>query len=153
MISLPEEQEDRPVERVVEVCQGPDCFGSGGGAVLLEIEDLVTKRPNGNNGAGADTMFTSLAGGCRNFCTMGPNVHIGGIHYTKVDSIEECRKIAREVGMVASNDRSVTPPLATAAVMQRRKDRIRWQELRMEARKLKRKPRNTEAAPASNFNK
>eukprot|EP00525_Craspedostauros_australis_P013562 CAMPEP_0198123352 /NCGR_PEP_ID=MMETSP1442-20131203/37302_1 /TAXON_ID= /ORGANISM="Craspedostauros australis, Strain CCMP3328" /LENGTH=237 /DNA_ID=CAMNT_0043782547 /DNA_START=176 /DNA_END=889 /DNA_ORIENTATION=- len=29
---------------VIEVCQGPDCFGGGGGAVLLDIEELVQEH-------------------------------------------------------------------------------------------------------------
>ena len=33
----------------VEVCLGPDCSGGGGGAALLEIEDLVSCREKMND--------------------------------------------------------------------------------------------------------
>ncbi len=56
----------------IEVCKGPDCTGLGGGAAILEIEELVREHRHQN---GDDTIRV-VAGGCRDFCSVGPNVHI-----------------------------------------------------------------------------
>ena len=37
-----------PPSTTIEVCLGPDCSGGGGGAALLEIEDLVSCREKVN---------------------------------------------------------------------------------------------------------
>ena len=62
-------------EVTIEVCMGPDCSGGGGGAALLEIESLVMdggeKAGNGSKGN-----IRVVGGGCRDYCTMGPNVHL-----------------------------------------------------------------------------
>jgi len=72
----------------VEVCLGPDCSGGGGGAALLEIEDLVGAVGrncticSGNAGIAtgatpaADLPVTVSIGGCRDHCTVGPNVYL-----------------------------------------------------------------------------
>lgn len=56
----------------IEVCLGPDCSGSGGGAALLEIEELLSatfrKKCVGSK--------IVLPGGCRDYCTMGPNIYV-----------------------------------------------------------------------------
>jgi NADH:ubiquinone oxidoreductase subunit E len=31
-------------KKVIEVCHGPDCAVAGGGAALLEIEDLILQQ-------------------------------------------------------------------------------------------------------------
>lgn len=71
-----ETSSDTDVERslTIEVCQGPDCSGSGGGAAYLDIEDLVLSRPH-RGGVEAGRVSTSK-GGCRNMCAVGPNVHV-----------------------------------------------------------------------------
>lgn len=56
----------------IEVCQGPDCTGLGGGAAILEIEELVREHRYQN---GEETI-TVVVGGCRDFCSVGPNVHV-----------------------------------------------------------------------------
>lgn len=99
----------------IEVCQGPDCSGLGGGAALLEIEELVQEvkyqysyQYKCNDGGAQDQQSSitgiasvvsdmsivgvelglkeredqsnisikTIVGGCRDFCTVGPNVHI-----------------------------------------------------------------------------
>jgi len=94
----------------IEVCQGPDCSGLGGGAALLEIEELVQEYKDRNSHQNkcnegedqeqksaikgmttavsdmnldsgererqCDTSINTIVGGCRDFCTVGPNVHI-----------------------------------------------------------------------------
>jgi len=77
-------QKDSQFQRSIEVCQGPDCTGLGGGAALLEIEELVQEDEQGDviasicsDGTFGSTSSTAVvAGGCRDLCTVGPNVHI-----------------------------------------------------------------------------
>jgi len=86
--------------QIIEVCLGSDCAVAGGGAALLEIEDLVRQQPNkeSNNN---DASIIVQAGGCRDKCTEGPNVRIlssnggGGvdIDFHKVNSPEACRLV------------------------------------------------------------
>ena len=56
----------------IEVCRGPDCTGLGGGAALLEIEELVREH---RSQTGKESIKV-VVGGCRDFCSVGPNVHI-----------------------------------------------------------------------------
>jgi hypothetical protein len=117
----------------IEVCQGPDCFGSGGGAVLLELEELVQEHS-------ASTQI--VRGGCRNFCAMGPNVHCGTHHFTKVTSPTECRVVVGTVFGGATED-VVVPPITTKLLL-KRADRERWQCLRDMARfRVKRNARSS----------
>ena len=93
-------------KRIIEVCLGPDCAVAGGGAALLEIEDLVRQQqqcPNKHNDSDddGDTKIVVQAGGCRDHCTEGPNVRIlssyggGGVDcdFHKVNSPETCRRV------------------------------------------------------------
>jgi hypothetical protein len=61
----------------IEVCQGPDCTGLGGGVAELEIEELVREyEHNQHHGTNHNNRIRVIAGGCRNFCSVGPNAHI-----------------------------------------------------------------------------
>ena len=94
-------------DKVIEVCLGPDCAVAGGGAALLEIEDLVRQQlcPNKeSNNKDAEVIVQS--GGCRDQCTEGPNVRIlssngGGsgvdFDFHKVNSPEACRRVVRSL--------------------------------------------------------
>ena len=84
--------------RVVEVCQGSDCYGLGGGAALLEIEELCREfRYNKNeNGTSAPDVVVRR-GGCRNYCSMGPNVHCQGKHFAKVKTIQDCASVTDHI--------------------------------------------------------
>ena len=119
-----------PRERL-EVCHGPDCFGSGGGAAMLEIEELVQEHADQAN-------LELVAGGCRNFCSMGPNVHFGTNHFTKVNNVRECRAVVENI---APNDDGKEPQGATMAtrMMAQRAERRRWEFLREVARVKKKK--------------
>lgn len=115
----------------IEVCQGPDCFGSGGGAAILEIEELVQEY---NSNVAADTCTTTVVrGGCRDFCSMGPNVHYRGQHYCKVASATECQELMKEASECSTTTTAVALPITTKLLL-RQADRQRWQALRLVAR-------------------
>jgi hypothetical protein len=77
---------------VIEVCQGPDCTGLGGGAALLEIEELVAAQTTADDARRAQhqsqlnpqqqqhqplsSSYRVVSGACRNLCSVGPNVHL-----------------------------------------------------------------------------
>lgn len=108
-----------PTEEI-EVCTGPDC--SAGGAALLEIEELVTE-----DGANWDL----VRGGCRNLCSMGPNVHCRSTHFSKVKSPEDCLSLAMESGMdLPYDDLESTTHSRVASMMMKKAHRLRWQVLR-----------------------
>ena len=135
----------------IEVCLGPDCSGGGGGAAILEIEDLVSQQTGfcstftpSNPSSLADATTTTSAtprrgggridvvgGGCRDHCTMGPNVyirrrrtssssssgpngsittstaaapmdHIDSSHFTKVDRPSVCRQVVVRAAAAAT---------------------------------------------------
>ncbi|CAB9516921.1 expressed unknown protein [Seminavis robusta] len=115
----------------LEVCQGPDCFGSGGGAVLLELEELAQETLV----ASSETVGI-VRGGCRNNCTMGPNVYYWNDeqHFTKVKGPAECAHVVQQLQQsqqslfdgAAGAGPSSTPSMATK-MMLRRAERQRWQ--------------------------
>lgn len=89
-------------KKVIEVCLGPDCAVAGGGAALLEIEDVVLQQCSSNESK--DTKIIVKAGGCRDQCTEGPNVRIlscngGGIDvgFHRVNSPEACRRVVNSL--------------------------------------------------------
>ena len=133
----------------IEVCLGPDCSGGGGGAALLEIESLVTS--GGEQGTGSMCNIRVVGGGCRDYCTMGPNVHMHSesiaaenSHFTKVNCPEECRRVVRvatgtvskgtcdaNIGKGGNND-------DIGKILQLRADGRRWRVLREQAAKERR---------------
>lgn len=124
----------------IEVCLGPDCSGGGGGAALLEIEALVMGSSGG---------ICVVGGGCRDYCTMGPNVHIHAdfitaeeSHFTKVNCPAECRRVVRKATDGKVDD---IPPVGddtgtadVGTILQLREDGRRWQRLREQAAKERR---------------
>ena len=81
---------------LVEVCQGPNCAG---GAALLEIEELVQEELQG-------IPISTIVGGCRDLCTVGPNVHIRrgktlmrSFHH--VDDTSTCYSVVQSVSAVS----------------------------------------------------
>ncbi len=70
----------------IEICQGPDCVGSGGGAAILEIEELVKEfqyqQCQDEESDGLDNICSkpssmcAVVGGCRDLCTVGPNIRV-----------------------------------------------------------------------------
>lgn len=146
------DQEQGLSELTIEVCQGPDCCGTGGGAVLLEIEDLVREQC----ATASEACFKVVAGGCRNHCTMGPNVYIDRTHYTKIDNIEACRGLFVKIGSANTNEyaQNTSPelsPSTTSALRQRQMDRLRWKKLRKKAREKKKQQARHAAGKASSL--
>ena len=138
---------------IIEACQGPDCFGSGGGAVLLELEDLVQEyHDETTSGSDDGQCFRVVAGGCRNFCSMGPNVHVsGGRHFESVKEIEACRKVANDIDLLCriipskdDDSSSTTTSSVISKMLWKRAHRLRWQALRDLARFKKNKAANPE---------
>jgi hypothetical protein len=127
---------------IIEACQGPDCFGSGGGAVLLELEDLVQECHDKTNGDGQ--CFRVVAGGCRNFCSMGPNVHASGRHFESVKDVEACRKIANDIDLCIIPSENASTTSVISKMLWKRAHRLRWQALRDLARYKKNKAANPE---------
>ena len=168
-------ESQRSAIATIEVCQGPDCFGSGGGAAILELEDLAQHyysydiATTSSSGVKAVTTKSSssslkvIAGGCRNFCSMGPNVHLYDEqgnhqhHLTKIQSTQACytvvdrgvaehrqRHDCREKNCVAGEDQDTTGHVSSSSVlpirnnnggiMMQRAEKKRWTFLRKVAR-------------------
>ena len=130
----------------IEVCLGPDCSGGGGGAALLEIESLVKSGGEQGTDAANKSNICVVSGGCRDYCTMGPNVHIHSesvaaknCHFTKVNCPAECRRVVRaatgEMGTCGGDDGNADN---IAKILQLREDRRRWRVLREQAAKERR---------------
>ena len=133
-------------EVTIEVCLGPDCSGGGGGAALLEIESLVTS--GGEQGTGSKCNIRVVAGGCRDYCTMGPNVHIHSdsiaaedSQFTRVNCPAECRRVVRAAtGVRSTCDTSIGEAYYhdVGKILQLREDGRRWRMLREQAAKERR---------------
>lgn len=137
----------------IEVCLGPDCSGGGGGAALLEIEELVsyrTKSCTGNNSDDAKNKNAKVViGGCRDLCTMGPNVyvknHATNEHHSKVKNPEICRDIVTSIykkdtvsGGTHNTTASHTTTDSVTSLLRRREDSARWQSHKDRAAKERR---------------
>ena len=110
----------------VEVCLGPDCQG---GATLLEIEELVSSAGTKSPRPRIHREVTVCSTGCRDFCTVGPNVYVksdlADEHFTRVDGPRACRKV---VSSILADDASGREEVlsSTQALLKRREDGIRW---------------------------
>ena len=141
---LPKEKGERISSYSIEVCQGPDCTGLGGGVAVLEIEELVREhiyQKGGDN-------LRVIAGGCRDFCSVGPNVHIhqkSGRKKTillesfqNVRDASSCDRVVSHATAQSSSDHPTdedatnrNPPASSVgSMMARRAERIRWEALK-----------------------
>ena len=100
---------------------------------MLEIEELCREHFHSSN-------IRVVRGGCRNFCSMGPNVYFEGQHFTKVKSIEDCQKVMGHISaedaehsIPALQSKQQVAPIATR-MMTLRAERERWKFLRDLAR-------------------
>ncbi len=136
---------------IVEVCQGPNC--RGGGASLLEIEELVQEKQSHDK----NVELFLVEGGCRDYCSVGPNVHIrhekhgyieSANHVIDPSKCEEVVQKAKDLEARIGSDEKMTPvqagqPISSnslegshQSMMARRAARIRWETLRNISRKL-----------------
>ena len=141
-------------KKKLEVCQGPDCFGCGGGAVLLELEELCQEERR--------CAVEVVRGACRNFCSMGPNVHYYHFDtstcrhddsFSQVKSIAHCRQVMERVVAAAEEDEEETTkqlaqPLSTVTrVMTQQAERERWNFLRNVAKVKRSKEQHRRIEP------
>lgn len=109
----------------VEICTGPNC--SAGGAAILEIEELILEDGTGR--------FEIVKGGCRDLCSMGPNIHCKSTHFSRIKSPEDCLQFAVQVGMrvslaTKSGYDGVETSSTFGSMMLKKADRLRWKILR-----------------------
>jgi len=117
----------------VEVCQGTDCAGSGGGAALLEIEELVAEIIQNGSSTPSLSALSVVPGGCRNMCSLGPNVRINAgadifQEFHRVDGPARCAE-AVAAGLPPGSGVAPDPPKPPTPAA-RRADRMRWGALR-----------------------
>jgi len=133
----------------IEVCQGPDCTGLGGGAAILEIEELVQEH---NCEQSSTQLVTVVEGACRNKCTVGPNVRIHVQQSSKQRVVMESlsavkdalscsdivtRTIAYLPDSTTTSTTTSTNTTVTSSIQQmlaRKAERTRWEALRDVAR-------------------
>lgn len=155
-------------KKMIEVCLGPDCAVAGGGAALLEIEDLLHKCT-----IKGDVIAMVRAGGCRDQCTEGPNIRIlsvnsdntaaaGGrrnieeeeVDFHKVNCPEACRRVMDSLLCTASSISTETRQtddnecklsssssdnnIIVARLLSRKEDARRWKAHRERAAKERR---------------
>ncbi len=110
---------------IIEVCTGPNC--SAGGAAILEIEELILEDGTGG--------FRIISGGCRDLCSMGPNVHCQSTHFPRIRSPEDCYQLALQVGMQVlelpdtEHDEGGTSS-RIGSMLWKKASRLRWKVLR-----------------------
>ena len=122
--------------RFIEVCFGPNCRGIGGGAALLEIEELVQEDDV------VPCQVSVVEGGCRDFCTLGPNVHIRSKNtiiesFHRVNGGVDCQHIVFKALSLKNNkheihqmERRIEPKESVNSMMLRRAQRLRWEALK-----------------------
>ena len=128
----------------VEVCQGNDC--SGGGTALLEMEELIQEEQDLKG-----LQLCLVEGGCRDLCSVGPNVHIRQKHRGSLESLHnvsngaKCKLVVESAirwtvintSKVDEEPRSSNIPVGSRqSIMARRADRIRWETLKVISRRL-----------------
>eukprot|EP00548_Thalassiothrix_antarctica_P020155 CAMPEP_0194191034 /NCGR_PEP_ID=MMETSP0154-20130528/65257_1 /TAXON_ID=1049557 /ORGANISM="Thalassiothrix antarctica, Strain L6-D1" /LENGTH=143 /DNA_ID=CAMNT_0038913381 /DNA_START=286 /DNA_END=712 /DNA_ORIENTATION=+ len=124
---------------------GPDCSVSGGGAAVLEIEELCNLNTNGSSNnnndkknLGGDVVRMNI-GGCRDICSMGPNIYINGVTFTKVNSPSACRQALKQTGISKPPERDCDDNSSSSArILKRREDGRRWRINREKAAKQRR---------------
>lgn len=126
----------QPENTRIVVCTGVDCSGLGGGAALIEIEELCAEL---EFEGGASVSVAS--GVCTLQCANAPVINVQGHgfkqssgvtrHHARVDSAAECKKVvddaAGRVGTAAPD----------GDIMQRRADGLRFAALKQLDRRLR----------------
>ena len=132
----------QPESTRIVICTGVDCSGLGGGAALIEIEELCAEL---EFEGGASVSVAS--GVCTLQCANAPVVNVQGHgfkrtsaglaiacgvrHHARVDSAAECRKVVDDAAG------RVGPAAPDGDVMQRRADGLRFAALKQLDRRLR----------------
>lgn len=141
-----DQKHERKNHIIIEVCQGPDCK-TGGGPALLEIEELVKEVMP----CTSRCSLVVVEGGCREYCAVGPNVHIRKKDeiinsFNGVKDVSICNSVVEsavmaERGIFHSNEKNGSPLKnttisSTSAMMTRRAERMRWEALKHASRSI-----------------
>lgn len=130
----------------VEVCLGPDCATSGSGAAILEIEELCSLKNQSLDDNKARVVIN--IGGCRDICTMGPNILIDGVSFSQVNSPAACRQALQKSGILVKSGENKTSCNPKSKILQLREDGRRWRANREKAaleRRLQSRQRKTDS--------
>ena len=122
----------------VVVCSGVDCTGLGGGAVLLEIEELCAEVRS----SGGLRHFEAVSGVCTLQCANAPNVNVHDLstdgrslavsNHLRVDSAGRCAEVL--VAASPTVARSGATEACVGGIMMKRAAGLRWNALRQLAR-------------------
>ena len=134
--AVPPECERRA--RVV-VCSGVDCMGLGGGAALLEIEELCAEVSS----SGGPTHVEAVSGVCTLQCANAPNVNVHDLssdgrslavsNHLRVDSAGRCAEVLA-VAAAPPGASSDVVAVDGGGIMMKRAAGLRWNALRQLAR-------------------
>ena len=124
----------------VVVCSGVDCMGLGGGAALLEIEELCAEV---SSSSGA-THVEAVSGVCTLQCANAPNVNVHALasdgrslavsNHLRVDSAARCAEVLAVATSPPGVRSEVLEGGGGGGIMMRRAAGLRWNALRQLAR-------------------
>ena len=125
----------------VVVCSGVDCMGLGGGAALLEIEELCAEVSSSSG----PTHVEAVSGVCTLQCANAPNVNVHDLssdgrslavsNHLRVDSAGRCAEVlAAAAAASPPGVRSDVVEVGGGGIMMKRAAGLRWNALRQLAR-------------------
>ena len=125
----------------VVVCSGVDCMGLGGGAALLEIEELCAEVSSSSGGA---EHVEAVSGVCTLQCANAPNVNVHALasdgrsldvsNHLRVDSAARCAEVLAVATSPPGVRSEVLEGGGGGGIMMRRAAGLRWNALRQLAR-------------------
>ena len=120
----------------VVICGGVDCMGLGGGAALLEIEELCAEASSGG------LCVQATSGVCTLQCANAPNVNVlhqssdgrcvSVSNHLRVDTAGRCAEVL--LALVGPEGPAVRESLEIGSIMLKRAAGLRWNALRQLAR-------------------
>lgn len=124
----------------VVVCSGVDCMGLGGGAALLEIEELCAEVSSSSG----PTHVEAVSGVCTLQCANAPNVNVHDLssdgrslavsNHLRVDSAGRCAEVLAAAAASPPGVRSDVIEVGGGGIMMKRAAGLRWNALRQLAR-------------------
>ena len=125
----------------VVVRSGVDCMGLGGGAALLEIEELCAEVSSSSGGA---KNVEAVSGVCTLQCANAPNVNVHALasdgrslavsNHLRVDSAARCAEVLAVATSPPGVRSEVLEGGGGGGIMMRRAAGLRWNALRQLAR-------------------